>query len=530
MTQKTPPTPPQTLLAALRPFVQDTPDTCALVFGDHRLSFGQMARQATALADRLRAQGIERGDRVGALFPPRPEAILSLLACWLVGATWVGINPRYQRREQAQILSDAGVRLLMSMTRIGPRDFRDDLASHEADLGLDVLRFEPDFDPAATFPATPSHDDALARWQDALAPLNPRSPAVVIYTSGSTGKPKGALITHAGLAFRAHTLHTDRFDLPAPAQLIDLPVNHIGALASGIGVAMVSGGKMVLSEQFDPGVTLRTAAQERLAILSGVPAMFARLVEHPDFATADLSSVKAISWGAGPINEAVLHKLMAATDAVFSQQYGMTESNGPIVYSPPTRDTEILLNTTGKPDPRLELRIADDTGTALPEGEEGEVQIRHPHPFAGYLGNAEASAEAFTPDGFLHTGDLARMRADGYLVFCGRSKEMYKSGGFNVYPREIEIVLEAHPGIRAAAVLGVDDARWGQVGHAFVELASDPDRDAATGLETDDITHWCKARLADFKVPKRITVIPTMPRTPVDKVDRMRLADMVAQT
>jgi acyl-CoA synthetase (AMP-forming)/AMP-acid ligase II len=167
------------------------------------------------------------------------------------------------------------------------------------------------------------------------------------------------------------------------------------------------------------------------------------------------------------------------------------------------------------------VRIADESGQPLPDGEEGEVQIRHPHPFAGYLGNAEATEAAFTADGFLHTGDLAKIREDGYLVFCGRSKEMYKSGGFNVYPREIEIALEAHPGIRAAAVLGVDDEQWGQVGHAFVELASE--------LTADDITSWCKARLADFKVPKRFSVIDAMPRTPVDKVDRMQLAELAAR-
>lgn len=510
-------TPPRSLLHNLEPFLEAGADREALVFGAHRISFGGMAGHAAALAEVLRAKGVQKGDRVAALFPPRPEAILSLLACWLIGATWTGINPRYHRREQAQILADAGVKVLMSMTRIGMRNLEDDLDSHETDLGISVMRFAPAFAPDA-LPEKLPYDEVLRRWSEATETLEPDCPAVVIYTSGSTGKPKGALITHAGLAFRSNTLHTDRFNLPAPTQLIDLPVNHIGALASGIGVAMASGGKMILSEQFDPGVTLRTAFKEKLAIISGVPAMLARLVDHPDFEKSDLSSVKAISWGAGPINEAVLRKLLNSMDAVFSQQYGMTESNGPIVFTPPTRDVEILLNTTGKPDPRLELRIADESGQPLPDGEEGEVQIRHPHPFAGYLGNAEASAAAFTADGFLHTGDLAKIRDDGYLVFCGRSKEMYKSGGFNVYPREIEIALEAHPAIRAAAVLGVDDEQWGQVGHAFVELASP--------LTSDDITSWCKARLADFKVPKRVSVIDTMPRTPVDKVDRMQLAKL----
>lgn len=514
-------TPPKSLLHALTPFIESAPDGEALVFGEHRISFSEMAGLSAALADELRARGVKPDDRVAALFTPRPEAILSMLAVWLAGATWMGINPRYQRQEQAQILSDSGVKLLMSMQQVGTRDLTGDIDSHEADLGIQTMRFAAEYRPC-NLPRSTPQDAAVAQWHEATGQLDPETPAVVIYTSGSTGKPKGALITHAGLAFRSHTLHSDRFNIPALTQIIDLPVNHIGALASGIGIAMVSGGKMILSEQFNPGFTLAMAEKERLAILNGVPAMFANLVDHPDFNTTDLSSVKAVSWGAGPINEAVLRKLMSATDAVFSQQYGMTESNGPIVFTPPTRDIEILLNTTGKPDPRLKFRIATEDGTLLATGEQGEVQIKHPHPFAGYLGNAEATAAAFTADGFLHTGDLAKIREDGYLVFCGRSKEMYKSGGFNVYPREIEIALEAHPDVRAAAVIGVEDESWGQVGHAFVELAEP--------LTPDDIKAWCKSRLADFKVPKRISLIEKMPRTPVDKVDRMRLTEMAAES
>lgn len=516
--------PPKSLLHALLPYLEGKPEAEAMVFGDVRMSFAEMAGYAAALADGLRSKGVRPGDRVAVLFTPRLEAVLSLLAVWLAGGTWMGINPRYQRQEQMQILQDAEVRLLMSMQQVENRNLDDDLDSHEAELGVQTMRFPPDFS-TENLPGPAPASTAITQWREAHDRLDPTGPAVVIYTSGSTGKPKGAVVTHAGLTFRSYTLHTDRFNLPAPTQIIDLPINHIGALASGVGVAMASGGKMILSEKFDPGFTLETIGKEHVSILSGVPAMFSRLVDHPSFETSDLSSLKAVSWGAGPINETVLKKLMAATaetNAVFSQQYGMTESNGPIVFTPPTRDVEILLNTTGKPDPRLDFRIADDAGEALPDGTEGEVQVKHPHPFAGYLGNAEASAAAFTADGFLHTGDLAKIRKDGYLVFCGRSKEMYKSGGFNVYPREIEIVLETHPAIRAAAVLGVEDDRWGQVGHAFVELSAD--------LTPDEIKEWCRARLADFKIPKRISLIEAIPRTPVDKIDRMHLSKMADES
>ncbi len=511
---------PISLLHALQPWLQNEPQRTAVVFRDVRLSYGELACYACALAQELRSRGVRPGDRVAGLMTPRPEALIAYLATWLAGATFVGITSRFHAREQAQILHDSGARVLLSVCYDGARDLGPDLASHEQALGTQVVRFGAEFW-AGELPQPVAVEAMQGAWRDALLTLDADVPAVIIYTSGSTGTPKGAMITHAGLAFRSQTLHEDRFALPHIRQLVDIPVNHIGALASGIGLSFVAGGMLVLAERFDPAYTLATIAAERLDVLSGVPAMLTLLVEHPDFAEADLSSVKFVNWGAGPLGAHVLDALLAAVDGEFSQQYGMTESNGPIVYTPPTRDREILLNTTGRPDPRLELRIADpQDGAALPPGSEGEVQVRQPYPFAGYLGLPEATEAAFTHDGFLRTGDLARIRDDGYLVFCGRSKEMYKSGGFNVYPREIEILLESHPSVRAAAVLAVDDAAWGQVGHAFIETI-EPVTAAA-------VLDWCREGLANYKVPKAVTILDAMPRTPVDKVDRQALARLLA--
>lgn len=515
---------PASLLHAVRPWLADSEaGREAIVFGTTRLGYADLGAHACALAARLRELGVRPGDRVAGNFTPRPEAVIALLACGLAGATLTGLNPRYRLEEQRQILRDSGARVLLAVARDGARDLGADLDDHEATLGVHTLRFGPAFWQSGAGTGLPppiARDRVAACWDEALAQHDGRAPAVVIYTSGSTGQPKGALITHRGLAFRAHTMFHDRFPLPNLRQLVDLPVNHIGALASGIGVALVCGGLLVMAEQFDPAFTLATIARERLHVLGGVPTMLARIVAHPDFDRTDLGSLQFVSWGAGPIQAPVLERLLAATAARFSQQYGMTESNGPIVYTPPTRDVEVLLNTTGRPDRRLELRIADEHDRPLPGDTEGEVQVRMPHPFAGYLGNPEATAQAFTADGFLRTGDRARIRADGGLVFCGRSKEMFKSGGFNVYPREVEIVLEAHPAVRAAAVIGVDDPTWGQSGHAFIEPRGT--------LTTADLLAWCRERLANYKVPKAVTLVGAMPRTSVDKVDRVQLARRLA--
>ncbi|MEZ5649920.1 MAG: class I adenylate-forming enzyme family protein [Burkholderiaceae bacterium] len=513
--------PPPSLLHAARPWLSGHAGLEAAVFGGVRLDYTDLAAHACALAATLRDMGLGQGSRVATLLTPRPEAVIGLLACWLVGAISVGINPRYKRDEQRQILVDSGARAMLSMVRDGTHDLSADLDAHAADLGIAVLRFGTGFW-EGDLPAPLPREAVPAAWDQALAAFDPAVPAVVIYTSGSTGRPKGALISHAGLAFRSWSLHEDRYRLAHLRQLLDLPVNHIGALASGIGVSLVSGGMMVMAEQFDPAFTLAVTAHERLDVLSGVPAMLGRIVEHPHFDGADLSSVKFVNWGAGPIGRRVLERLLRATDAQFTQQYGMTESNGPIVYTPPTRDIDILLGTTGKPDPRLELRIADADDRPLPPGTEGEVQVRQPYPFAGYLDNPEATVAVRTVDGFLRTGDVARIREDGYLVFCGRTKEMFKSGGYNVYPREVEILIETHPAVRAAAVIGVDDADWGQVGHAFVELKE--------AVAVAELVGWCRERLANYKVPKTMTVVEQMPRTTVDKVDRMALARRIASS
>lgn len=509
--------PPVSLMHSMQQTLSEDPSREALVFQGNRVTYAELAARALALANHLRGLGVKPGDSVAALVTPRPEALVSLFAVWLAGATWVGVNTRYKKDEQSKILADCKARVLISVTKSGGRDLTSELRQHEA-VGVRIIRIGANLW-QGELPSLSSDTVALSEWQNELTAFDLKTPAVIIYTSGSTGKPKGALITHAGLAFRSFTMAEDRFKNGRIRLLLDLPVNHIGALASGVGLALVTGGFMVMSEKFDPEFTLRAIEEEKLSVIVGVPAMMTRLVEHPKFDTTDFSSLKFVSWGAGPVSRKVLERLLRQTEAAFSQQYGMTESNGPIVYTPPTRDLEILLTTTGKPDPRLEVRVADDQNNSLPADEEGEVQVKLPCPFAGYLNNTTATEESFTSDGFLKTGDRAKIRQDGYLIFSGRSKEMYKSGGYNVYPREVEIVLESHPSVRAAAVLGKDDPNWGQVGVAFIEMRRAQDR--------EEISAWCRGRLADFKVPKEFRVLDALPRTPVDKVDRVALSRLL---
>lgn len=479
-------------------------------FQDHAVSYAQTVAYVEILAQALRNASVSRGDVIASMFPPRPEALITLLAAAQVGATVVGLNPKLSRFELQQIIDDTQPKVLVGGGGHG-------VAAEVTSLA------EASCLPHVTFGATfwtcnlePSATDG-GQFLAALSLLDTRAPAVIIHTSGSTGKPKGALISHRGLAFRAATMASDRFDSPPMRQIVDLPVNHIGALASGIGLSLMVGGTLYFSEKFDPRWTLALVARKQIDMLSGVPAMLSALISLPEFASADLSSIRYVSWGAGPLPESVLDALLMRTTALFSQQYGMTETNGPVSYTPPTRDKEVLLHTTGYPDRRLEFRVQRNSDSA-----EGEILVRQPEPFLGYLNEPLASRDVFTEDGYLHTGDVGYFRDDGYLVLCGRIKEMFKSGGYNVYPREVEQVLESHSKVRAACVLGVPSERWGETGHAFVELSSD--------IESDALIAWCSQHLANYKVPKALTIVSALPRTSVGKVDRMALLKNIKAT
>ena len=479
-------------------------------FHDHAVSYAETVAYVEVLAQALRDAGVSRGDVIASMFPPRPEALITLLAAAQVGATVVGLNPKLSRFELQKIIEDTQPIVLVGG---GGNGVAAEVAWLAKFFNLVNVTFGAEFWTSTLEPSPSNGGQFLA----ALSLLDTRAPAVIIHTSGSTGKPKGALISHRGLAFRAATMASDRFDRPPMRQIIDLPVNHIGALASGIGLSLTVGGTLYFSEKFDPSWTLEMIAEKQIDMLSGVPAMLSALISLPEFSSADLSSVRYVSWGAGPLPESVLDVLLTRTTALFSQQYGMTETNGPISYTPPTRDKEILLHTTGLPDHRLEFRIQRKSDSA-----EGEILVRQPEPFLGYLNDPVASRSVFTEDGYLHTGDVGYFRDDGYLVLCGRIKEMFKSGGYNVYPREVEQVLESHPMVRSACVLGVPSERWGETGHAFVELSSD--------IESDALVAWCSQHLANYKVPKALNIVSVLPRTSVGKVDRMALLKNIKAT
>jgi fatty-acyl-CoA synthase len=325
---------------------------------------------------------------------------------------------------------------------------------------------------------------------------------LLIYTSGTTGKPKGALLTHANcfwtnVSFDGATgVHGDDVVLQV------LPQFHVGGWNVQTLLAWLKGATVILERQFDAGRVLQLIEEKRVTTMMGVPPIYLALGQHPRFADADLSSLERAVVGGAPMPESLL-ETWAARGTAIVQGYGLTEA-APNVLCLPPEDAVRRLGSAGKPYPFVEVRLSD----------EAELQVRGPNVFAGYWRNPEATAQAFTDDGWLRTGDVAEADAEGYYQIKGRLKDMYISGGENVYPAEVEAVLHEHPHVADAAVVGVPHERWGEVGVAFVVA------DSATEQELID---WCSLRLARFKVPTSVRFVPEIPRNSLGKIQKQSL-------
>jgi acyl-CoA synthetase (AMP-forming)/AMP-acid ligase II len=300
--------------------------------------------------------------------------------------------------------------------------------------------------------------------------------------------------------------------------LLHFPINHVaGAVEIGF-TCIYAGLTMVMMDRFDPAATLQTVQDERITMLGQVPAMFLLQFRLPNYDSYDLSSIKNYVWAGAAAPEGMVKRL-AATGATLITGYGQTENSGFITYSEPGDSIEDLVKTAGKCDPAFELRIMDKKGKEVPRGEVGEIWMKGDLIMKGYWNRPEATAETIVGDGWLKSGDLATMDERGYITIVGRTKEMFKSGGYNVYPREIEAVIEKHPNVAFVSVIPIPDETWQEVGKAFVMPVP------GTDITPDDLKELCKKHLANYKVPKEFEVRPLLPLLPSGKINRLELVE-----
>ena len=506
------------------------PDRECVVYGTQRLSYAETRSHIDRLAQALIASGVEPGDRVAFFSTSRIEFWLHFLAVTDIGAIWLGLNPKYKQAELEYLIKDAEPRIIFGFPQLLGSKYTvvlEALACHES---VHELVWVGSDQPTTASTATAWSDFALRadsidriHLEERRAAVDTMDPAFMVYTSGSTGKPKGTLLTHYGQIFTG-VVGVERKGLHERRMICNLPINHVGAVGDICARTLIGGGTIFFHEEFDPALMMADTEKERLDVFAAPPTIFQICMNHPDFASRDLSSVELLAWGGAAMPLDVLRTFRKKTGArLCTVGYGMTETVGGVTFSELEDTDERLVETIGTPDKRLPLRIwLNDEEREAHINEEGEIQVRGNFLMKAYWRRPQDTAEVFTKDGWMHTGDLAKLRSDGHITFTGRSSQMFKSGGYNVYPMEIELCLQDHPDVNLAAIVGVADAMYQEVGYAYVVLSENCSVDEAA------LRAWCKERLANYKVPKRFTIVRELPLLPIGKVDKVRLMELAS--
>ena len=456
----------------------------------------------------LRAHGVRAGDRVAALAWNRHELVSLYCACGRLGAALVPLNWRLSVPELLAVLRHARVALL-----VGEARFRDAGRALVAEPSL------PDVGWLDLDDELPALLERHAGEAGGDAPIGPETPRLVLYTSGSTGAPKGVLLTQRQIFYNALATRTAWELGPTDVAPVSTPFFHTGGWNVFATPMWEAGGTVVLFDRFDPGDFLDALAEERCTVAFAVPTQFIMLLEHRSWGRP-LPALRWMISGGAPCPQSVAARIRAAGIRM-REGFGLTEC-GPNCFAISDEATRAKPGSVGWPISFLEMRLVDEAGADVPPGEVGELLLRGPQLFGGYLFDAERTAEVMAPGGWLRTGDLARRDADGAYTIAGRRKEMYISGGENVYPGEVEAAIADCPGVAEAVVVGMPDARWGEVGCAFV-VARPGHR-----VTTDDVLAQAGRRLARYKVPRRVEFVAELPRLGSGKVDRRRLGAIAA--
>lgn len=501
------------------------PQRPALVYQDHVLDYAGFMQQVDACAEQLGRMGLARGDRIALMSPARPEAIITFMAATRLGAVWLGLNPRYTTREISYVLQSARPRLVLSVGGYEGRAYGDEISTVLDESGETGGSIKPCR--LVTFDGSRADSQALQQALCDAAPLEaqvtgagnsalPDGVCMLVYTSGTSGKPKGVLLRQKDLIFRS-AMQARTFSVSDyPRSINFAPINHIGGMHFRGLSHLIAAGTLVYQDRYRTSEIQQLMTLHRINVLMLGSTMLQMLLEDPSFDRETLRQVEWFIFSGAAMPLPLLRDLQQRCPKI-GATYGLTESCGSVCYTFTPDSLEMLASSIGRPQPEGEARVAGPQGEALAAGVEGELQVKGEHCMAAYLDNEAATRAAFTPDGWLKTGDLAEVRADGSIRLAGRMSEMYKSGGYNVYPREVELVLEEHPKVAMAAVIAVDDMRYQQIGHAFVIPKSGSPLDAA------ELKEWCSERLANYKRPKHLFICDSLPMLAIGKVDKATL-------
>jgi acyl-CoA synthetase (AMP-forming)/AMP-acid ligase II len=499
----------------------------AIEDGDTQLDFAALEAATLEAAGAFVASGIGPGDRIAIWAPNRASWIVAAIGAQSAGAAIIPLNTRLKGREAGDILRRARARALFTVGEFLGTRYPDLLAAEDLpELGLTVLLDAEHASASTSGRATLGWAQFLARSgavpRDEVlrrrAALRGEDLADIMFTSGTTGRPKGVLSAHEQNV-RAFAAWSEFVGLRGDDRyLIVNPFFHAFGYKAGWLACLITGARISPLAVFDASAALARIERERITVMPGPPTLFQMLLAHEALERHDISSLRLAVTGAATVPPSLIeqmHTVLGFETVVTG--YGLTESMGIVTMCRPGDSVERIALTCGVPIPGVEVRCVDEQGRSAARGEPGEVLVRGYNVMRGYLDDPAATAEAIDPEGWLHTGDVGVLDAEGYLRITDRRKDMYIVGGFNCYPAEIEKIMAAHPGVAQVAVIGIPDPRLGEVGQAFVI------RRAGTVLDEAALLAWCRDNMANYKVPRRIEFVDALPTNAAGKVQKFAL-------
>ncbi|MGE5370646.1 MAG: class I adenylate-forming enzyme family protein [Solirubrobacterales bacterium] len=506
----------------MKKVAREFPDRPAFIYHDQRITYREFANASERLARYLLTAGVKPGDRIAYIFTPRPEFFYLYMAASQIGAIIVGMSTRHTPDEMRYILKGSEASMIVTLATMYGIDYQERLGQILPECpsvkqivvvdGPPVLEGAVAFEDTATL-EYPEMAKSLAERENQRGPDDG---LLIVYTSGSTGQPKGALMTHRNIIHMSLVLVGELGVLPEDIWLNHLPMNHVAG-ATELGASAIIAGSTQVLEGFAPDKALAVIEKYKVTVLGQVPTMYAMEFALPDYGRYDLSSLRAAVISGAPAPTELLRKMVETMVPVCYNCLGLTEVSGLITYTAAGADLETLNQTVGKCAPEFEMKIVDQNRKPVPDGTPGEIAYRGTSVIKEYFKLPDATKAAIDEAGWLYSGDLGFIDDDGNLRLVGRAKEMYITGGYNVYPPEIEDCLMRYPGVMMTACIGVPDPIQGEVGRAYIVPLPGVTLDAA------EIQAFLEKHLADYKVPRQYVFREMLPMTLLGKIEKKLL-------
>ncbi|MEA2410893.1 MAG: long-chain acyl-CoA synthetase [Thermoleophilaceae bacterium] len=484
------------LATVLTDTAAEHPDNVAIKLDDTELPYKFLDGASAHVAGLLREKGVEPGDRVGIMLPNVPYFPVIYYGILRAGAVVVPMNPLLKGREVEFYIKDPESKVLFAW-----HDFAEAAEKGSADTDAELILVEP-----GEFEDVVGEAEAVTE----VAERDGDDTAVILYTSGTTGTPKGAELTHDNLLSNVETILDSLIEIqPDDVVLGALPFFHSFGQTCGLNSCMKAGGTLTLIPRFDPDKALEIIQRDRVTIFDGVPTMYVGMLHADSAGSADTSCLRLCVSGGSAMPGEVLRAFEEKFGCNILEGYGLSETSPVASFNHPDRERKV--GSIGTPVAGVEMRVVDEDGADVDEGDVGEIAIRGPNVMKGYWRKDDATAEAIK-DGWFHTGDMAKVDSDGYFFIVDRKKELIIRGGYNVYPREVEEALYEHPAVQEVAVVGVPDDKMGEEVGAAVVLKQDED------VSVDELRDFVKGEVASYKYPRKIWIVDELPKGPTGKI------------